>query len=167
MKSRFTYGMFAGFALACLFFFFFLFFFPDVFRNLAAKKSPNNSPVAAAPAPVPYANEYVAYQPPTAYYDYEYVANKPPTASGDVPYAAKLPPTSPETPSATSPRQPEGWGPSGWDLPLSGNPAAKPVGVPSAADLSYRQVIPNPVVHYIAPEGPPYYGRSLYPPTSV
>lgn len=40
MKSRFAFGMFAGFALACLFFFFFLYFYPSVFRAQAAKNSP-------------------------------------------------------------------------------------------------------------------------------
>ncbi len=88
MKSRFTYGMFAGFALACLFFFFFLFFFPNVFRNLAAKNSPNYYPVAAVPSPVGYANEYVAYGPqaPAAYYDDEYVAYNPQVAPAEQPY---------------------------------------------------------------------------------
>jgi len=38
MKSKFAF-MFAGFALACLFFFFFLYFFPSAFRVQAAKKS--------------------------------------------------------------------------------------------------------------------------------
>src|SRR5947207_1189685 len=73
MKSRFAYGMFAGFALACLFFFFFLFFFPNVFRTLTAKNSPNYpNPVAMTAYPPYYDHEYLAYinpadpQEPTA-----------------------------------------------------------------------------------------------------
>src|ERR1051325_5056842 len=66
MKSRFTYGMFAGFALACLFFFFFLFFFPNVFRTLTAKNPQNYpNPVAMTEYPVYYDGEYVSYSIPT------------------------------------------------------------------------------------------------------
>ena len=46
MKFRFFYGVFAGFALACLFFFFFLFFFPGVFRAQAQKISERRPTVA-------------------------------------------------------------------------------------------------------------------------
>jgi hypothetical protein len=65
MKSRFAYGMFAGFGLACLFFFFFLFFFPNVFRTLTAKKSPTYpNPVAMTQVPPYYNYEDVAYNKP-------------------------------------------------------------------------------------------------------
>jgi hypothetical protein len=65
MKSRFTYGMFAGFGLACLFIFFFLFFFPQVFRALTAKNSlPYAITVAMTHDPVYYQQDYVAYSIP-------------------------------------------------------------------------------------------------------
>ena len=78
MKSRFTYGFFAGFATACLFFFlFFLFVFPSTFRGKTEKNPlsyqsvlhPPTSPDAARPGVAYYRSgnyaanygEYVDY----------------------------------------------------------------------------------------------------------
>ena len=145
MKSRFTYGMFAGFALACLFFFFFLFFFPNVFRNLTAKNSPSNRPVATATVPTYHDEQYAAYHAPTApaYYDEEYVAYHPPTAPAyyDEEYVAYHPPT---------------------------DVAERPVkGVAGVPEVRYGHSNPNPAVYDYDPDDPPYYGRSINPPAWV
>jgi len=69
LRFRFTYGMFAGFALAFVLFFFFLFFFPGTFRGVTAKNPEYRS--AAYPAPggsYTYDHDYIAYYEPPTYY---------------------------------------------------------------------------------------------------
>jgi hypothetical protein len=70
MKSRFTYGMFAGFALAfVVFFLFFLFFFPSAFRAVTAKNPSGYQSAVSVPASLATA----APEPSNGYYDGKYV----------------------------------------------------------------------------------------------
>jgi hypothetical protein len=69
MKSRFFFGAFAGFALACTLFFFFLFFYPSFFRAVVGSISPHNPVQVAAyvdsygKVPRSYGETYyIAYQ---------------------------------------------------------------------------------------------------------